>query len=80
MTTLDRALFIPVILGTGRRGRLSEPVANFVFAELLKREGIESDLIDVRAIAFQIEGPADELKDSAFAAKMARARRAARVS
>ena len=73
MTTPDRALFIPVILGTGRRGRRSEPVANFVFAELEKREGIETELIDVRAIAFQIEGPTDDLKDAAFAAKMARA-------
>lgn len=73
MNTPDPALFIPIILGTGRRGRLSEPVANFIFAELSKRQGIETDLIDVRAIPFHIDGPADDLKDSAFAAKMTHA-------
>jgi NAD(P)H-dependent FMN reductase len=73
MTTPEDSLCIPIIIGTGRRGRLTEPVANFVFAELSKREGVETELIDVRAIDVQIEGPIDELKDTAFAAKMARA-------
>jgi NAD(P)H-dependent FMN reductase len=73
MTTETRPLFIPVILGTGRRGRLSEPVAKFVFAELLKRDGVESELIDIRTLPLHPDGPAEELKDAVFAGKMERA-------
>lgn len=42
------SLFIPVILGTARVGRRSENAARFVCAEVQKREGIETELIDVR--------------------------------
>ncbi|MBI4086606.1 NAD(P)H-dependent oxidoreductase [Candidatus Kaiserbacteria bacterium] len=44
----EQLLFIPVILGTAREGRRSEHAARFVFEELKKREGIETELIDVR--------------------------------
>lgn len=40
-------LVIPVILGTGRVGRKSEHVANFVL-ELVKKTGVQTQLIDVR--------------------------------
>jgi NAD(P)H-dependent FMN reductase len=76
MTTLldpNRPLFIPVILGTGREGRRSEPVANFVFSEVRKREHIETELIDIRTLPICITGPSDELKDPVLAAKMMRA-------
>jgi hypothetical protein len=36
-----RPLFIPVILGTPRQGRMSEHVARFVLEEIAKRDGIE---------------------------------------
>src|SRR5712691_403983 len=38
MTAQDanRPVFVPVILGTSRQGRLSEPAANYVFGEALK--------------------------------------------
>lgn len=39
-------LFIPVILGTARSGRRSEPVARLM-VDLLKQRGIMTDLIDV---------------------------------
>jgi len=76
MTTLldsNRPLFIPVILGTGREGRRSGPAANFVFAEVQKRERVASELIDIRALPIHFTGPTDELKDPVFAEKMMRA-------
>ena len=42
-----RALSIPVILGTSRKGRLSAHAARFVWQELQKREGVCSELIDI---------------------------------
>ena len=42
------ALFIPVILGTARKGRMSEHAAKFVFEMVKKRAGVETQLIDVR--------------------------------
>ena len=69
----NRPLFVPVILGTGREGRRSEPVAHFVFTEVQKRGEIETELIDIRSLAIHITGPTDELKDPVFAAKMMRA-------
>ncbi len=44
-------LFIPVVLGTAREGRRSEHVANFVLSQISGREGIETELIDVREYA-----------------------------
>lgn len=47
------SLFIPLILGTGRKGRESEKVANFVF-KVVKSTGINSELIDVRDFGISI--------------------------
>ncbi len=66
-------LFIPVILGTGRTGRMSGPVAHFVHGELRQRAEVETELIDIRTIPVRSEGPTAEHKDVAFAAKMQRA-------
>lgn len=41
-------LFIPLILGTAREGRLSEAAAHFMFERLRKQKGVESMLVDVR--------------------------------
>jgi hypothetical protein len=38
----NHPLFIPVILGTTRQGRMSEHVANFVTAQAAKRGGLPS--------------------------------------
>jgi len=43
-------LFIPVVLGTGRKGRKSEKVARFV-VEQAQEYGFETQLIDVRDFA-----------------------------
>lgn len=39
---------IPVILGTARKGRNSEKIANFVLEEVKKAPGVSTELIDVR--------------------------------
>jgi len=40
-------MYIPIILGTGRKGRQSEKVANFMLRETTKA-GLGSEIIDVR--------------------------------
>lgn len=68
-----RPLFIPVILGTTRQGRASENVANFVFKQVTKREGIETELIDLRNLNLTTDDAGEAIKDSQFSATMIRA-------
>ncbi len=69
----ERPLFIPVLLGTPRKERASENVARFVFGETRKRDGVESELIDARQLAFPVDDEGETLKDPVFSAKMAQA-------
>jgi hypothetical protein len=46
----SRPLFIPVILGTARMGRMSLHAARLVTQEIGKRAGVETDLIDISQI------------------------------
>ena len=48
MQTKTGHFFIPIILGTARKGRRSEHAARFVFEEVKKREGVETVFVDVR--------------------------------
>jgi NAD(P)H-dependent FMN reductase len=75
MTKQDvtRPVFIPIILGTPRRGRLTEPAANFVFDEVSKRGDIETELIDIRKIPLTMDDAGEALKDSQFSATVTRA-------
>src|SRR6266480_4367019 len=50
MLDITRSIFLPVVIGTPRQGRLTEPAANFVFGEVSKRGDIETELIDIRKI------------------------------
>src|SRR5438876_2856161 len=68
-----RALFIPVILGTVRQGRMSLPVARLVVSELSRRRGIETELIDVARIALRVDDAGEATKDPTFASQMNRA-------
>src|SRR5437879_9280258 len=74
MATQDatRPVFIPVVLGTARQGRLSEPAANFVFGEVSKRSDIETELIDIRKIPIRMDDAGEALKDSEFSATVSR--------
>lgn len=66
-------LFLPVILGTTRVGRFSEPAANFVVAELERRKDVETKLIDVSELPTPAAGEGEEIKLPAFSADVARA-------
>jgi len=67
------SLFIPVILGTVRKGRTSEDVARFVFEETKKRAGVETELIDIRDIKLAVDDAGESIKDSKFSATVERA-------
>lgn len=68
-----RPLFIPVILGTARKGRASENVANFVFGEVQKRAGLETELIDILDLDFPNNDAGEALKHTQFSETVARA-------
>src|SRR3954464_7640390 len=64
--SMERPLYIPLILGTPRKGRASESVARFVLGEVEKREGVETELIDVRALRLSTEDAGEAIKDAEF--------------
>ena len=70
---MNRPIFIPVILGTVRKGRASENVAKFVFEQLKKHEGIETELIDIRELNFPGNDAGEQIKDTRFSATCERA-------
>ena len=74
MATQDvtRPVFLPVVIGTPRQGRLTEPAANFVFGEVSKRGDIETELIDIRKIPVRMDDAGEALKNSQFSATVAR--------
>ena len=70
---MERPLYIPVILGTVRKGRASENVARFVHSEVSKREGVETELLDIRELNLAMDDEGESIKDAAFSAQMNRA-------
>lgn len=69
----DRPLFVPVILGTPRRGRMSEHAARLVHARVEARAGVESELIDVATLPIPVDDAGETVKDAAFSDAMNRA-------
>src|SRR5262249_41547375 len=69
----SRPVFVPVILGTSRQGRLSGPAAQFVFTEVSKRPDLLTEFIDIRELRFSIDDEGEALKDPKFSATMERA-------
>ena len=67
----SRPLFIPVILGTVRKGRASENVAKFVFGEVQKREGVETELIDLLDLDFAADDAGEAIKEAKFSETVA---------
>jgi NAD(P)H-dependent FMN reductase len=70
---MERALYIPVILGTARQGRASEAVARFVLGEVEQRDGVETELLDIRQLKLASDDEGEAIKDADFSARMARA-------
>ena len=68
-----RPLSIPVILGTTRKGRMSEYAARFMGGQIEKRSGVRTELIDIAKLPMPIDDAGDGIKDTAFSEKMAMA-------
>jgi NAD(P)H-dependent FMN reductase len=61
-----RPIFIPVILGTTRKGRMSEHVAKFMAAEISKREDMETEVVDILNIRLPMDDAGEHIKDPEF--------------
>jgi NAD(P)H-dependent FMN reductase len=66
----ERPLNIPVILGTTRKGRMSEHAARFVLGEVKKQKGVTSELIDIRTLPLPVDDAGEAVKDAGFSARM----------
>jgi NAD(P)H-dependent FMN reductase len=71
--TSERPLFIPVLLGTTRQGRMSLPAAKLVLQELSKHAGIGTEFIDIAQVPLPTNDAGEAIKDAGFAASMDRA-------
>jgi len=67
-----KPLYIPLILGTVRQGRRSEPAARVVYERLAAWPGVQTDWIDVAHMNLRFDGAGEDIKDPGFAAKMTR--------
>ena len=60
---MEKKLFIPVILGTNRKGRQSEKVAKLIHGVMEKHPGIETELIDVCDFSIPEDHYGNDMKD-----------------
>jgi NAD(P)H-dependent FMN reductase len=65
-----RPLSIPVILGTTRKGRMSEHAARFVTEQLRGQQGVVTELIDVARLPLPVDDAGEAIKDPGFSATM----------
>jgi NAD(P)H-dependent FMN reductase len=72
-TGVARPLFVPVILGTPRQGRMSEHAARLIHERMTQRHGIETELLDVATLPIPTDDAGEAAKDPAFADSMNRA-------
>src|SRR5438876_10952306 len=70
---MQQPLFLPVILGTARKGRRSENAARFVFEETKKRAGVETEFVDICNIPMRLDDAGEQMKDPAFSDLVRRA-------
>jgi len=69
----ERPLFVPVILGTPRRGRMSEHAARLMWARVGERPGVETVLVDVATVPIPVDDAGEGAKDPEFAELVNRA-------
>ena len=69
----NRPLFIPVILGTTRQGRMSAHAAALITRELGRRSGLETELIDIAQLPLPTDDAGEAIKNASFSQKMERA-------
>ena len=65
-----KLLYIPVILGTVRKGRASENVAKFVYEETKKSEGVTTELIDLLDMKIVVDDAGEAIKEKDLSAKI----------
>jgi NAD(P)H-dependent FMN reductase len=70
---LSRPLYIPVILGTVRKGRMSEFAARLVYTELTRRPDVETELIDISSLPLPVDDAGEAIKDAGFSSRVNRA-------
>src|SRR5438876_5882727 len=68
-----RALNIPVILGTSRKGRASVHAATLVADLLNRRAGVCSEVIDIASLPLPVDDAGEAIKSAAFSAMIAAA-------
>jgi len=68
-----RKLFIPVILGTVRKGRMSEHVARLMQRELEKQPNIETELLDIAKMPLPVDDAGQAIKEAQFSGNINRA-------
>src|SRR5438270_10753359 len=66
-------LFIPVILGTTRKGRRSEHAARLLSEETKHRAGVETEFIDIYKLPMRLDDAGEQMKDQAFSDLVRRA-------
>jgi NAD(P)H-dependent FMN reductase len=66
-------LYIPVILGTTRKGRMSEPVARFVVSEAERFPAVVTELIDIGSVPMPLDNAGEAIRDPRFGDRMSRA-------
>src|ERR1043166_5931358 len=69
----SRSLFIPVILGTARMGRMSLHAARLITGELGKCADVETALIDIAKLPLPTNDAGEAIKQPDFSTKMNRA-------
>jgi NAD(P)H-dependent FMN reductase len=69
----ERSLFIPLILGTARKGRRSEDAARFIFDQTKSRAGVETEWVDVAKLPMRLDDAGEQMKDPAFSQLVKRA-------
>lgn len=61
-----RPIFIPVILGTTRKGRMSEHVAKFMAAEIARKRDVETEIVDILDIPLPKDDAGEQIKNQEF--------------
>ncbi len=69
----SRSLFIPVILGTTRQGRMSLHVSRLLTQVVAKQKGVETELIDIATVSLPTGDAGEAIKEAGFSGKMNRA-------
>lgn len=61
---MDKKLFIPILLGTRRKGRESEKAARLILEKAAAHSEIETRLFDPRDFVFPMDDEGDDMKEN----------------